>query len=164
MTVRLFAGKKRQSTIIVGCGRLGSILANRLSDESENVTIIDISENAFRKLSPSYGGYQIEGNGSDIDLLIYAGAKDADILIAATNSDDTNLMIAQFGKALFGIRHVIARIKDTSKLVALDGMDIDTICPAELSIREFSRIIGERTGESDENTARGGTSEDKLSH
>ncbi len=158
----LFTRQKTQTIIIVGCGRLGSTLANQLSEQNKNVSIIDINESSFRKLSQSYGGFQIEGDGSDLDMLLSAGAEDADILISTTNDDDTNIMIAQIGKELFDIDYVIARLQDTSKKVVISGMDIHTICPADLSIKEFSRIIGERTDKSDEDIACRGSSEDQL--
>ena len=133
--------EKSQNIIIVGCGRLGSSLATMMSEQNRNVTILDIDENSFRKLSSSYGGFTLEGDGADIDHLAYAGANLADVLIAATNDDDTNIMIAQIACQVFGIKTVLVRIYDTSKQVAYDDMNIISICPANLSIEEFKRHV-----------------------
>ena len=91
----IFKRQKKESIIIVGCGIFGSTLATMLSEQNKNVAIIDIDERTFRKLSPSYRGFSIEGDGTDIDLLTFTGAKNADILVASTKDDDTNIMIAQ---------------------------------------------------------------------
>lgn len=139
--------QKKESIIIVGCGRFGSALATMLSEQNKSVAIIDIDERAFKKLSPSYGGFSIEGDGTDIDLLTSAGAKSADILVASTNDDDTNIMIAQIAKQVFGINRVITRIYDTTKQVAYNDMDIVSICPAILSVNEFERIILDKESE-----------------
>ncbi|MCC8022834.1 MAG: TrkA family potassium uptake protein [Clostridiales bacterium] len=140
----LFKREKKENIIIVGCGRLGSSLAAMLSDQNINVSIIDTAEQAFRKLSPSYGGFTFEGDGMDADLLDFAGARNASALIACTNDDDANILIAQTAKQTFSIPQVIVRIKDNSKQAAYDGMGIQSICPATLSIQEFQRILSER--------------------
>lgn len=139
--MKIFNKTKKEFIIIVGCGRLGSSLASLMSDQDKNVAIIDINEKAFRKLPVSYGGFTIEGDGSDLDVLSSVNAKDADILIASTNNDDTNIMVAQIAKHIFEIKKVIVRIQDASKQVAYDDSDIESICPTKLSINEFQRII-----------------------
>ena len=137
----LFKRKTQQNVLIVGCGRLGSSLANILSEQNKNVTIIDIDVNAFRKLSSSHGGLSLEGDGSDIDHLMYAGANQADVLIAATDDDDTNIMIGQIARQVFGIKIVLVRLYDTSKQVAYENLGIISICPANLSIDEIKRHV-----------------------
>lgn len=132
---------KNESIIIVGCGRFGSTLATNLSEQNKNVAIIDMNESAFRMLSTSYSGYSLEGDGTDIDLLTFAGAKNADIFIASTEDDNTNIMIAQIAKHVFKIKKVFSRITDTSKLITIKKLDIIPICPATLSVKEFERII-----------------------
>jgi trk system potassium uptake protein TrkA len=56
-------------TVVIGCGRLGANLANALSDEDGNVLIIDKNKDAFRKLSPSYGGLTVVGDATDLGVL-----------------------------------------------------------------------------------------------
>jgi trk system potassium uptake protein TrkA len=137
----LFKRKSQQNVLIVGCGRLGSSLANILSEQNKNVTIIDIDAKAFRKLSSSFGGLSLEGDGSDIDHLMYADANQADVLIAATDDDDTNIMIGQIARQVFGIEIVLVRLYDTSKQVAFENLGIISICPANLSIDEIKRHV-----------------------
>ena len=137
----IFKKQIKEHVIIIGCGKFGSTLATLMSEQNKSVAIIDIDENAFTKLSSSYGGFSIEGDGTDIDLLDIAGAKNVDVLIASTNDDDTNIMIAQIAKQVYQIKNVITRIYDSSKQIAYDNMDIMSICPANLSLNEFNRII-----------------------
>ena len=69
MNMRFFSPKKEDYTIIIGCGRLGANLANALSDEGENVLIIDQDRDSFRRLSSSYGGLSVVADGTDLDAL-----------------------------------------------------------------------------------------------
>jgi len=137
----------KENVIIVGCGTFGSTLAAELSEKSKSVIVIDIDEGALRKLPSSYKGFSIEGDGTDIDLLTFAGGKNADILVASTNDDDTNIMIAQIAKQVLGINRVITRIYDASKKTAYNDMDIVSICPTILSVNEFERIALNEGGE-----------------
>jgi trk system potassium uptake protein TrkA len=139
----LFQKTLRETIIIVGCGRLGSSLADMLSQQNKNVTIIDMKGDAFRKIPLSYGGLSIEGDGSDLDILRVAGATETDLLLATTDDDDTNIMIAQIAKQILKIPRVIVRINDTSKMAAYADAGIESICPAALSMKEFRRIAGE---------------------
>ncbi|MDD3415531.1 MAG: NAD-binding protein [Lachnospiraceae bacterium] len=84
--------------LIIGCGRLGSSIANTLSNRNKNVTIIDIREESFRKLSPSFGGLSLEGNATDVEVLKEAGINKADVVIIVTDNDNVNIMIAQMAK------------------------------------------------------------------
>lgn len=139
----VFGKAKKEFIIIVGCGRFGAALAADLSEQDENVVIIDLNPIEFRKLPLSYGGLSIPGDGTDLDLLTTVSAKDASIFIAATNNDDTNIMAAQIAKQFFRIEKVIVRIHDQSKQVAYEDCDIESICPATLSVREFSRLTNQ---------------------
>lgn len=137
----IFKKEKRKNVLIVGCGRLGSSLASLLSEQEMNVVIVDQDENSFRKLSASFGGQTLEGDGSDIDHLVFAGAQKSDILIASTDDDDINIMIAQIARVVFKIEIVLTRIYDTSKQIAFENMGIIAICPTDLSIREFEKFV-----------------------
>lgn len=136
----IFNRNKPESVVIIGCGRLGSTLAEMLYDQNFHVIVVDHDERAFRKLSPSYGGFTLEGDGCDPDILVEAGSNNADILIATTDDDNTNIMIAQMARQAFQIGKVIARIYDTSKRSACIDESIQFICPALLSIEEFKTI------------------------
>ena len=61
--------KLNKNVLIIGCGRLGASIANTFSDKNMSVTIIDIQKDSFRKLSPSFLGLLMEGDGMDMDIL-----------------------------------------------------------------------------------------------
>lgn len=146
----LFTNKKENNyTIIVGCGRLGASLASALYDEGANVLIIDNNKETFRKLSPSFGGISLLGDATEIFVLNEANIKKATAVVAVTNNDNINILVAQIAKEFFHVPHVIARLYDPERECVYHEFGIDTICPAVLSAKEVSRILkmGEKTEE-----------------
>jgi voltage-gated potassium channel Kch len=75
-------------TVIVGCGRVGTMLAVMLEDGGHQVSILDISTAAFDRLPGSFKGNAIRGDGTDEDTLRRAGAGDADLFLAVTEGDN----------------------------------------------------------------------------
>ena len=142
--MKLFQEKK-QYVMIVGCGRLGANLANTLSDDNGNVLIMDTDKEAFRRLSGDFGGLSVVGNGTDLDALKNAQIDKASAVVAVTNDDNTNIMIAQLARDLFKVKRVIARLYDPERETVYQELGIDTICPAVLSAKEVDKIL-ERGG------------------
>ncbi|MGN0983298.1 MAG: potassium channel family protein [Gemmiger sp.] len=141
----LFKTKKPAPyTIIVGCGRLGANLADTLSGEGENVLILDKEKEAFRKLPSSFGGLAVEGDGTELDTLKAADMQRADTVVAVTNNDNINIMIAQLAKECFSVRRVISRLFDPERECVYRELGIDTICPAVLSAHEIDKILNRK--------------------
>jgi len=141
--VKPFAkSKKDDYTIVVGCGRLGANLANTLSDEAGSVVIIDADKDAFRKLSPAFSGLALAGDATLLNTLHDAQIEKATAVISVTDNDNTNILVAQIAKKLFGIQHVIARLCDPERECVYQEFDIDTICPAALSMKEIGKLLG----------------------
>ena len=140
--MKIFEKKQNDAcTIIVGCGRLGANLANTLSNEGENVLIIDENKNSFRRLATNFGGLSVVGNGTDFDLLKEAEIRNASAVIAVTNDDNTNIMIAQIARDVFYVEHVIARLYDPECESVYQELGIDTICPSVLSAKEIDKLL-----------------------
>ncbi|MEA4849227.1 MAG: NAD-binding protein, partial [Clostridiaceae bacterium] len=99
------------------------------------------NKDAFRKLSPSYGGLSIIGDAMDIDILQEAQISKASVVVAVTNSDNANIMVAQIARELFYIQRVIARLYDPDRACVYREFGIDTICPAILSAKEIDKIL-----------------------
>ena len=133
--------KKEEYIIIVGCGRLGANLANTLSDNNGNVLIMDTSKEAFRRLSSDFGGLSLVGSGTDLDDLHTARIEKADAVIAVTNDDNINIMVAQLARELFHVERVIARLYDPDRESVYQQLGIDTICPAILSAKEVDKLL-----------------------
>ena len=136
-----FFKKQPDYTIIIGCGRLGANLASTLSEQGGNVLILDVEKEAFRKLSPSFGGLTVEGDGSDLETLKRAEIEKANTVIAVTNNDNTNILIAQLAKEEFAVGRVISRLYDQERECVYRELGIDTICPAVLSAKEIDKLL-----------------------
>ncbi len=140
--MKLFTAKNvAPYTIVIGCGRLGANLANTLSDEGENVLIMDKEEASFRRLSPSFGGLSVTGDGTDLEALQEAEIRRASTVIAVTNNDNVNIMIAQLAKEVYQVRRVISRLYDPERECVYRELGIDTICPAVLSAQEIDKLL-----------------------
>ena len=126
-----------QYVIIVGCGRLGASLANRLSSMGSDVVIIDDDEGAFRYLSTEFSGFQIVGNAAELAVLRQAKIEKADCLLAITRYDNVNLMVAQVAKTVFRVPKVVARVYDPNREQVYGQFGIDTICPTRLTADVF---------------------------
>ena len=133
--------KRHAYTVVVGCGRLGAGIADTLYDEGEDVVVVDKDKDSFRKLSSSFGGLSVEGNGMDLDILDSVELKRADTLIAVTDNDNVNIMISQLAKEVFNVRKVIARLSDPQRSCVYQDFGIETICPSVLSERQVDLIL-----------------------
>ena len=89
--------------VIVGCGRVGSGLANSLSTMGHDIVVIDKSKRAFRRLDDGFPGQRIVGSGFDRDALAKAGAASADALAAVTSGDNSNILCARIARENYGI-------------------------------------------------------------
>jgi trk system potassium uptake protein TrkA len=114
--------------IVVGCGRVGSQLANFLAAEGHDVVVIDKNGGAFRRLGATFNGVTIEGLGFDEDVLKEAGAERADTLAAVTDLDNTNLMIVEVAKRIFKIPKVVARLYNPEKEASYQQFGLDYVC------------------------------------
>lgn len=121
------------NVVIMGSGRVGATLANRLSAEGHNLVIIDIKSEPFEKyLSPDFNGRTMLGDGIDEDVLREAGIEHADAFVAAAYGDNHNLMAAQIAKVIFGVKRVVARCNDPVRREVFEDLGLATICPSVL--------------------------------
>ncbi len=97
--------------IIVGCGKLGTTLAEQLRDEGHELVIVDTNPAKIQQLSESIDVMGVTGNGSSIQVLSEAGVEEADILIAVTRSDELNLLCCLIAKKVSNC-HTIARVRN----------------------------------------------------
>lgn len=142
----IFNGKIDESTLIVGCGRLGASLANIFSEKEENVLIIDNSKDSFRKLSPSFTGLTIVGNAIDFNVLKEAQIDKVTTIICVTDYDSTNIMTAQIAKSMYHVENVIIRLYDPERACTYQDMGFETILPAILSTAEITKRLDKKRG------------------
>jgi trk system potassium uptake protein TrkA len=95
--------------IVVGCGRVGAQLANRLSQRGHHVTVVDVVPTAFENLGAGFRGRTLEGDVLTQDLLRRAGIEQADGLAAVTNSDTLNVVVGRIAHTLYNVPSVVCR-------------------------------------------------------
>ena len=134
--------------IIVGAGQVGGTLAISLAGEDHDITLIDTSPKKLRVLQDHLDLRTIVGYGSHPNILRQAGAEDADMLIAVTNSDETNMIACQVAYSVFNTPTKIARIrspeylKEKKKLFNADNLPVDVvISPEQLVVKHIYQLI-----------------------
>lgn len=130
--------------IIIGCGRVGSQLANMLSDNGDNVCCIDRSADAFANLGSSFNGTTVQGVGYDEDVLERAGINECDALAAVTQFDNANLMCAEVASRLYNVPLVVARLYNPDHENAYSQIGVDYVCGTSLVADGiFAKIVSE---------------------
>lgn len=133
--------------IILGAGQVGTSVAANLVSEANDITVIDQKLDLLRDLQDRFDLRTIEGHGAHPDVLMRAGAEDADMIIAVTNSDETNMVACQVAYTLFHTPTKIARVRsqgflDHPKLFTADALPIDVrISPEKLVTQYILRLI-----------------------
>jgi len=127
--------------IVCGAGQVGSTIARHLATEGINVTVVDISPDQARRADESYDVRGMVGHASHPEVLERAGARDADMLIAVTRSDEVNMVACQVAYSLFNVRRRIARVRHQGYLepiwqglYASDQLPIDVIISPEAEV------------------------------
>ena len=134
--------------IILGAGQVGRTAAYHLSKEEANeVTVVDLREDILRDLRDRLDIRTVIGHGSHPEVLERAGIKDADMIIALTDSDETNMVACQVASTLFRTQTKIARIRDAEylsheRLFGDDALPVDVrISPEELVTDYIEQLI-----------------------
>jgi len=145
--------------IVIGAGKVGYALADRLTEEEHDVIVIDKNEAVIDHCMSSLDVLCIKGNGANAKTLLEAGVDKTDILIASTESDETNMLACLIGKRL-GAGYTIARIRDPefneSQMLLQNELGIDTaINPERATALEISRLLRYPFAGSIESFARG---------
>lgn len=134
--------------IIAGTGEVGFYLSKLLAQESHNIVIIDHDKKALEKASHNLDVSTIKGDVTSIKTLEVAGAKKADLLIAVTSSQQTNILSCTIGKK-FGVKKCIARISNSELLHRKDTFDLtsigidEVIYPEALGANEIKILLKE---------------------
>ncbi len=133
--------------VILGCGRVGALLATQLDNVGHAVTIVDSSNDAFQRLDPEFKGDKVTGNGVDEEVLRRAHVENADAFIAVTNGDNRNIMASQIAKQLFKVNKVLCRIYDPLRESTYRELGLETFCPTLVGANLlFNAINGQQQG------------------
>ena len=137
--------------IILGAGQVGSSLAENLTSEANDITIVDSNETILHALQDRLDLRAVTGHASHPDILRQAGADDADMLIAVTDSDETNMVACQVAYTLFHTPTKIARIRAVEylkekQLFSQEALPIDYLISPEQLITEYIQRLIEHPG------------------
>ena len=131
--------------IIVGCGNVGVTLAEQLSTEGHNITVIDLNSDVVQNVSNNFDIMGIVGNGAGYSMQVEAGIEEADLLIAVTGSDELNLLCCLIAKKAGGC-HTIARVRNPvySREINFIKEELGLsmiINPEEAAAMEIARVL-----------------------
>lgn len=133
--------------LILGAGQVGSSVAISLVRENDDITVVDSNSDLLLKLQDHYDIRTIQGHASHPDILAQAGAADADLILAVTNSDETNMIACQICHSLYKTPTKIARIRSTEylskpELFNNDSIAIDMLISPEQIVTDYiERLI-----------------------
>jgi trk system potassium uptake protein TrkA len=113
--------------IVMGCGRIGSLVSKLLAGQKHDVTIIDHDANADGRLGPNFKGRIIKGLGFDHSILIQAGIEQAEAFVAASQSDNANIVAARIARNIFHVPRVVARLYDPRRAEIYQRLGLTTV-------------------------------------
>jgi trk system potassium uptake protein TrkA len=113
--------------IVMGCGRIGSQVSKLLDEQGHDVTVIDHDQNAEGRLPKTFKGRLVKGIGFDRSVLADAGIEQADAFVAASQSDNANIVAARTARNIFHVPRVVARLYDPRQAEIYERLGLTTI-------------------------------------
>jgi trk system potassium uptake protein TrkA len=137
--------------IILGAGQVGTSVAENLVSEANDITVVDTDPARLRELADRFDLRTLLGHGAHPDVLARAGAEDADMIVAVTNSDETNMVACQVAYTLFHTPRKIARVRaqsflDQDRLFGGDALPIDVRISPEQQVTDYILRLIENPG------------------
>jgi trk system potassium uptake protein TrkA len=136
--------------LIVGCGRVGSAIANSMLAEGHEVSVLDEDAEAIALLERGQaegweerGGRFTEGTALEIEALLAAGIEQADAFVASTDGDNTNLVIAQGAQKHFQVPTVVVRVLDPARAQFYATRGLRIVCPTSAAIETLVGAVRE---------------------
>ena len=142
-------GEFQLNILIVGCGKVGSGLANSLDKMGHDLAVVDAHPENFDRLDEGFSGYTIQGVPIDTDVLKQAGIEACDFLVAVCEDDNINIMVSQIAREIFKVPKVLARIFDPRRKNVFAQFGLEAVCPTSLTVDAIERAVeNERAGAS----------------
>lgn len=136
--------------LVVGAGRVGAAVAKSSLAAGHTVSVLDADPLSHERLDAGQptswedaGGQFTVGTAIEIEALVAAGVEQADVFIAATSGDNTNLLVAQVAQKRFGVGHVIVRVLDPARSDWYAEQGLHTICAVKVGIAMFEQAIAD---------------------
>ena len=134
--------------LIVGSGRVGSTVARNLLAAGHEVSVLDGDPLSHERLDAGQdstwegaGGRFTIGQAIERDALVEAGIENADVFIASTNGDNTNLTIAQIAQKMVNVPRVLVRVMDPARAEWYSSQGMETICPTSYAVEMFEQAL-----------------------
>lgn len=127
--------------VIMGCGRVGAMLAAVLERRGHSVAVIDQNAEAFRRLGQEFKGLTIEGVGFDREVLEAAGIRRADAFAAVSSGDNSNILSARVVREIYHIDNVVARIYDQGRAEVFERLGIPTVATVKWTVTQMLRRL-----------------------
>ncbi len=134
--------------LIVGSGRVGSAVAKKALDAGHEVSVLDSDPLSHERLDKDQtttwedaGGRFTVGTALEIDALVEAGIEGADVFVAATSGDNTNLVIAQIAQRRYHVPRVVVRVADPGRAAWYAEQGLHTVSPTQQAIDQASELV-----------------------
>jgi trk system potassium uptake protein TrkA len=127
--------------IIMGCGRVGSQVSHLLVRHGHEVTVIDHDANALSKLGADFKGKIVRGLGFDRNILIEAGIEDTEGFVAASASDNANIVAARIARNIFRVPRVVARLYDPVRAEVYERLGLTTISSTAWGAERIVEVV-----------------------
>ena len=126
---------------MIGCGRVGSAVAQQLAGSGWDVTVLDENEDSLTRLGEAWTGGFVVGHGMDLQLLREGGIEDADAVVVTTDGDNTNIVIAQVAQKQFEVPTVVVRILDPARAQFYAEKGLRIVCPTSAAIETLVETV-----------------------
>ncbi len=136
--------------VIIGCGRFGTNLSKEMSDEGNDVCIIDRDANKLLSLGSNFNGRKVRGIEFDREVLEEAGIQEADAVISVSADDNINIIVSMIAEKIYNIPQIIARVNDPEKKFIYQKLNIVTIDPIQYETEILKSKLAGSSGEEKE--------------
>lgn len=127
--------------IVMGCGRIGSQVSQLLSEQGHDVIIIDHDDNSEGRLGSNFKGRVIKGLGFDRSILLEAGIEQVEAFVAASQSDNANIVAARIARNLFHVPRVVARLYDPRRAEIYQRLGLTTISSTNWGAERIFQVL-----------------------
>jgi len=127
--------------VILGCGKLGSRLAQKLSEAGHQIVVMDRDREPLKQLGPGFRGETLAGTTfieANIERIF---EEKVDVFIAVTDKDNVNIMFTQWIKNKFNVSRAIARVYDPILAGIYRELDLETVCPTNLALEAIQSML-----------------------
>lgn len=132
------------NVLVIGCGNLGSRLADTLCHHGHYVSVIDINAESFDLLDEDFDGMTVVGMPMDMTVLRSAGVEGCDAVAVVTSDDNLNITVSQIVREFFGIENVVARITNPAREKVFKDFGLKTVSQTKLSCRAIFSALTSR--------------------